>query len=66
MRANKQPVIHGMIITHFMSANYRMIPFCYPQMLMATKEADHSRACQRASAAGDGDDNRRFFYSALQ
>lgn len=35
--ANKQPVIQGMIITHFMSANCRMSPFCYPQMLIATK-----------------------------
>lgn len=35
--ANKQPDIQGMIITHFMSANYRMSPFCYPQMLIATK-----------------------------
>lgn len=60
-RANKQPVIHGIIITHFMSANYKMIPLLSTNA-NSNKGTDHCCALQRVCAADgrDCNDSRTF------
>lgn len=65
-RANKQPVIHGMIITHFMSAKYQMSPFLSTNA-NSNKGTNHCGASLRVCAASgsDCDDNGIFcFYAA--
>lgn len=64
-RANKQAVIHGMIITHFMSANYKMSPLLSTNA-NSNKGTDHRCARLRACAVngGDCDDNGIFCFRA--
>lgn len=68
--ANKQPVIHRMIITHFMSAECYTGPlvFSYAQMLIATKGTDHCCARLRACAANGRrcGDNGMFCFPSCQ
>lgn len=63
--ANKHPVIHGMIITYFMSANYKMSPFLSTNG-NGNKRTDYCCVCLTACAANgsDCDDNGIFFFHA--